>query len=203
MFPDRLNNHGGKDNGNASIVQEEYDSSDVQVVLSIDFSKEWIMDSGCTWHITPNKDVFEELCDQDGGYVLLGNNKACKIAEIGYVRFKFHDDSIGLLTDTRYVLYLKRNLIFLGEFYKKGYVFKGEQSILKVMKGSKKVLRGVKKQCLYILEVEVASGSVDGASTKPMSKIELWHKRLVNVNERGLVKLSKQNLLCGDKVEKL
>ena len=37
------------------------------------------------------------------------------------------------------------------------------------MKGSKEVLRGVKKQGLYTLEAEVASGSVDAASTKPLS----------------------------------
>ena len=48
--------------------------------------------------MAPNKDVFEELYDQDGGPVLLRNNKACKIAGIGSVRFKLHDESIRLLT---------------------------------------------------------------------------------------------------------
>ena len=39
---------------------------------------------------------------------------------------------------------LKRNFISLGEFDKKEYVFKGEQSIPRVMEGSKEVLRDVK-----------------------------------------------------------
>lgn len=99
VCPERLKDHGDKDNGNAS--------------------KEWIMDSGCTWHMTPNKDLFKELCDQDGGYVLLGNTKACKIVSVGSVRFKLHDESIRLLTEVRYVPDLKRNLISLGEFDKK------------------------------------------------------------------------------------
>ena len=77
------------------------------------------MDSGCTWHMTPNKDLFEKLCDQDGGSVLLRINKACKIVSVGFVRFKLHDESIKLLTEVRYVLDLKRNLISLGEFDKK------------------------------------------------------------------------------------
>src|SRR3954469_9866898 len=101
--------------------------------------------------MTPNKDLFEELCDQDGGSVLLGNNKACKIASVGSVRFKLHDESIRLLNEVRYVS--------LGEFDKKGYVFQGEKSILRVMKGSKKFLRGVKIQGLYTLEAEFISGS--------------------------------------------
>ena len=203
MCPERLKNHGGKDNGNAAIVQDDFDSSDVLVVSSSNSSKEWIMDSGCTWHMTPNKDLFEELCDQDGGSVLLGNNKACKIAGVRSVRFKLHDESIRLLTEVRYVPDLKRNLISLGEFDKKGYVFQGEKSILRVMKGSKEVLRGVKKQGLYTLVAEVVSGSTNVASTKPLSKTEIWHMRLGHVSERGLVELGKQNLLGGDKVEKL
>src|SRR3954462_15817515 len=146
--------------------------------------------------MTPNKDLFEELCDQDGGLVLLENNKACRIASVGSVRFKLHDESIRLLTEVRYVPELKRNLLSLGEF-------QGDKSILRAMKGLKEVLRGVKKQGLYTLEAEVVSGSTNVASTKPLSKTEIWHMRLGHVSERGLVELGKQNLLGGDKVEKL
>src|SRR4051812_29728782 len=115
----------------------------------------------------------------------------------------FNNESIRLLTDVRYVPNLKRNMLSLGEFDKKGYVFQGEKSILRVMKGSKEVLRCVNKQSLYTLEVEVINGSTNVESTKPLSKTEIWHMRLDHVSERGLVKLGKQNLLGGDKVEKL
>lgn len=79
VFPERMNKCRGKDNDNASIVEDNYESSDILVVSSNNFSKEWMMDSGCTWHMTPNKDVFEELCDQDGRSVLLRNNRSCMI----------------------------------------------------------------------------------------------------------------------------
>lgn len=59
-------------------MQDGYESSDILVVSSRDSSKEEIMDLGCTWNMTLNKDVFEELCDKDGDLMLLGNNKACK-----------------------------------------------------------------------------------------------------------------------------
>src|SRR3954467_7687941 len=71
------------------------------------------------------------------------------------------------------------------------------------MKGSKEVLRGVKKQGLYTLEAEVVSGSTTVASMKPLSKTEIWHMRLGHVSERDLVELGKQNLLGGDKVKNL
>lgn len=40
MCPERLNNHGGKDNDNTTIVQDDYESSNVLVVSSKDSSKE-------------------------------------------------------------------------------------------------------------------------------------------------------------------
>lgn len=91
VCPERLNNNGRKDNHNAIIMQDDYESYDVLVVSSSGSKKEWIINSCCTWHTTLNKDVFENICDQDGVSVMLGNNKACKIAGIGYVRFKLHD----------------------------------------------------------------------------------------------------------------
>lgn len=69
------------------------------------------------------------------------------------------------------------------------------------MKRSKEVLRGIKRQGLYAFKTEVVSGSENVASTKPLSNTELWHTRLIHVCERGLVELSKQNKLCGDKVK--
>lgn len=48
--------------------------------------------------------------------------------------FKFHDESIKLLTKVRYIRELKRNMISLGELDKKGYMFKGEHGALKVLR---------------------------------------------------------------------
>lgn len=92
---------------------KRYESYDVLFVSSSGSSKEWIRDSDCTWHMTSHKDVFDELCDQYDVSMMAGNNKACKIAGTGYVRFKLHDESIRLLAEIRYVPDLKRNLISL------------------------------------------------------------------------------------------
>ena len=98
---------------------------------------------------------------------------------------------------------LKKKSISLSEFNKKGCILRGDKSFLRVVKESKEVLRGVKKQGLYILEAEVVSGLTNIASTKPLSKIKFWNMRLGHVSERGLFEMGKQNLLGGDKVEKL
>ena len=43
----------------------------------------WIMDSGCSRYMTPNRSWFEQFSDQVDGLVLLGDNKPCKIEGIG------------------------------------------------------------------------------------------------------------------------
>ena len=53
-----------------------------------------------------------------------------------------------------YMMELKEYLKKLGlnEFEKKGYMFKGEQGMLKVMRGSMVVMKDVRKDNLYGLE---------------------------------------------------
>jgi len=90
--------------------------------------------------------------------VLLGDNKPCKIKRFGSIRFKFHDGAERILTKVRYVPELKRNLISLGEFDRRGYVFRGEKGILNVVKDSMIVMREIMKNDLYFVDVEVVIG---------------------------------------------
>lgn len=92
-----------------------------------------------------------------------------------------------MLTEVRYVPDLKRNLISVGELDKKGYLFKGENSELLVVKGSVVVIRGIKKKGLYSLDGDVVNGTTTSAFEKLSQKTEIWHKRLGHVSERGLI----------------
>ena len=44
---------------------------------------EWILDSGCSFHMTPNKDLFTTYEIVDGGNVTMGNNATCKVVGLG------------------------------------------------------------------------------------------------------------------------
>ncbi|PON41343.1 Zinc finger, CCHC-type [Parasponia andersonii] len=137
-----------KDPGEASVASDGYDSAEVLVVTDEDSSKEWIMDSGCSFHMCPTKSWFENLEKTDGGSVLLGNNKPCKVAGIGSVRIRMFDGMERILQQVRYVPELKRNLISLGMLDMNGYSFKAEHGSLKVSKGSLIVRKGIRKNGL-------------------------------------------------------
>lgn len=83
VCPERQKSNGDSNkDGNVAIAQEGYESGDALVASCTNSDTE---------HMTPNKYLFEELCKQDSGTVLIGKNNACKIAGIGSIRFKLQD----------------------------------------------------------------------------------------------------------------
>ena len=87
---------------------------------------EWILDSRCSFHMCPCKDLFKTFESIDGGKVLLGNNLTCKVAGIKTVSIKMFDGVTRDLEQFRYVPNLKRNLISLGMLDQLGYSIKAE-----------------------------------------------------------------------------
>lgn len=86
--PDKNKKHHekSKDSGDVVVVYDGYDSADALAVgEDSELEKEWILDSGCSFHMCPNKRWFESFETIDGGSVLFGNNKAHKVIGIGFV----------------------------------------------------------------------------------------------------------------------
>ena len=158
---------------------------------------------GCTFHMIPNKAWFEEFKQGDGGVILLGNNRPYKVQGTGSVRIKIHNDVEKLLTNVRFILELKRNLIALGIFDELGYVIKVEVGTIKVLKGSLMVMKGIKKSGIYSLLGSTVFGFVSLVIGSSLNNTMLWHKRLGHMSERGLTELAKQGLLGDGKLQEM
>lgn len=117
---------------------------------------EWALDSGCSFHMTPNKGWIEDITKIDGGIVLLGNNKQCHVVGAGSMGLKNHLGIEKILTNVRYIHNLKRNLVSLGTLDQEGYMFKYENGILTVSKNEGDVLKGVRRNGLYFLGKTIA-----------------------------------------------
>ena len=144
-------NEWNKPNTDVVVAQEGYDSVEALVVSEEDSQKEWILDLGCPFHMYPNKGWFENYKQIDGGTVLLGNNKSCKVIGIGSLRIKMHNGIERVLEDVRHVLELKKNLISLGILDKKGHGYKCGRGSLEIYKGKNLIMRRVRKNGLYSL----------------------------------------------------
>ncbi|KAG8498693.1 hypothetical protein CXB51_005074 [Gossypium anomalum] len=171
-----------ENSGEADVV-EDYSDGEL-LVASVNDSKvseEWILDSGCTFHMSPNRDWFTTYETVSECVVLMGNNASCKIAGVGTIKVKMFDGVVRTLSDVRYVPELKRNLISLSTLDSKGYRYTAESG------GS--TVTG---------DAAVASSSLsDDDITK------LWHMRLGHMSENGMVELSKRGLLDGQGICKL
>ncbi|WVZ02051.1 hypothetical protein V8G54_022857 [Vigna mungo] len=183
-------------------ASEGYESAGVLVASSEDSQRSWVMDSGCSYHMCPVKEFFENLDQKEHGNVLLGNNKACRVQGVGSVRLKMFDNREMVLQAVRYVPELKRNLISISAFDLGGYTTKVEDGVMRVCSGDSVVAKGRRRNGLYILEGSTVIGHVSVASGTE-NTARLWHLRMGHISEKGLEELEKQNLLLGDKLQKL
>ncbi|KAG8478472.1 hypothetical protein CXB51_028273 [Gossypium anomalum] len=181
----KATNQKGKQPKNSDEADSVEDYNDGELlVASINNSKvndEWIIDSGCTFHMSPNRDWFITYEIVSQGVVFMGNNASCKITGVGTIKGKIIDGVVRTLSDERHVLELKRNLISLSTLDSKGYRYTTESG------GS--TVTG---------DAAVASFSLpDDDITK------LWHMRLGHMSENGIAKLSKRRLLDGQGICKV
>ncbi|KAG8478970.1 hypothetical protein CXB51_028852 [Gossypium anomalum] len=196
-----------ENSGEADVV-EDYSDGEL-LVASVNDSKvseEWILDSGCTFHMSPNRDWFTTYETVSEGVVLMGNNASCKIAGVGTIKVKMFDGVVRTLSDVRYVPELKRNLISLSTLDSKGYRYTAESGVLKIFKGSLVVMKGQRKTAkLYVLQGSTVTGdaAVASSSLSDDDITKIWHMRLGHMSENGMVELSKRGLLDGQGICKL
>ena len=152
----------------------------VSVALNIMDSKEgssWIMDSGCSFHMSPNLDWFENIKGTTGS-VVLGNNQVCSIKGIGTVRLKVDNGCVVILNDVRYIPEVKRNLISLGSLEKKGCKFVSEAGQMFVSKAGRILMRAERKGSLYYMTATIQRGDQGVGQVLVTDNVNLWHARL-------------------------
>lgn len=192
------------DSAEASIVTEENGEYDFLVTGTNSGSEnEWILDSGCTHHMCPNKDLFSTYEPVNCGNILMGNNVLCKVIGKGAIRIKMHDGMVRTLTDVRYVPNLKRNLISLGVLESLGCRYTAEGGVLKVLRNSLVVMKACRSRNLYILKGSTVTGTVDMSTFSELDTTKLWHMRLGHMSEKDLSILSKRGLLDGQSTGKM
>ncbi|KAG8496765.1 hypothetical protein CXB51_007998 [Gossypium anomalum] len=162
---------------------EDYSNSEL-LVTSVNNSKvsdEWILDSGCTFHMSPNRDWFTTYETMSERVVLMENNVSCKITGVETIKVKMFDRVVKTLSDIRHVPELKRNLISLSTLDSKGYRYTAKN-------GGSTITGDV---------------VVDSFSLSDYDITKIWHMCIGHMSENGMVELSKRELLDGQGICKL
>ena len=157
---------------------------------------EWVLDSGCTFHMCPYREWFTSYETVNSGVVLMGNDTRCNIAGRGTVQIRTHDGIVRSLSNVRHVPNMTRCLISLGTLETNGCRITMEHGVLKVMKGAMVVMKGLRMGSLYILDGTTAAGvAAVGTVSTDADETRLWHMRLGHMSEKGMTLLSKQGRL--------
>ncbi|KAL2237492.1 UNVERIFIED_CONTAM: Retrovirus-related Pol polyprotein from transposon TNT 1-94 [Sesamum indicum] len=190
---DKTNNVTIESNGEVFTVYE------VNSVNSFDMN-EWLIDSGCTFHMSPFKDIFSNLRYEHVGFVSMANEKKCEIKGLGDISLCFEEGYKMILKNIRYVPDLSHNLISCAALEEEGLEGRWGKGIMKVMKGSLVVFKAERKRNLYIC---TATYENIAASALENNKTTLWHKRLGHISMKGLDFLRKDGILndCLGKLE--
>ncbi|KAD2394436.1 hypothetical protein E3N88_41413 [Mikania micrantha] len=160
---------------------------------------EWIVDSGCSNHLTGDKERLKNPIVYGGSKVVtIDDNSKYQIAHIGDVVFSSEGGKQDLvLKNVYHVPGMRRNLISVSQMTEEGsFVVFGPKDV-RVFKNietsSVPILKGRKSETMYVLNTE--SAYVE--KTKGNQTTELWHQRLGHVGLDKLSLIVKQKLLVG------
>lgn len=179
------------------------DLNTVNCVNDRNQDSEWILDSGCTFHMTSRRPWLENFKDLDGGEVVMGNNVACSIKGIGSVTLKFDNGYTFTLERVRYIPDLNRNLISMGNLDDIGLQGRIGNGFLKIIKGSLVLFKGTKMNGIYVTRASVVQSHIAESSSVEIDATLKWHNRLAHVNEKGLHILNKGGAFGKDVVSKV
>ncbi|GJR67266.1 putative ribonuclease H-like domain-containing protein [Tanacetum coccineum] len=162
-----------------------------------------IFDSGCSRHMTGNKDFLTNYQYIDGGFVAFGESaRGGKIIGKGKIRTDKLD-----FEDVFFVKELKFNLFSVSQMCdKKNSVLFTETECLvlspdfKLLDESQVLLRVPRQSNMYSFDLKnvVPSGDLTCLFAKAtIDESKLWHRRLGHVNFKTMNKLVKGNLVRG------
>ncbi|KAL1564721.1 Integrase catalytic domain-containing protein [Salvia divinorum] len=181
----------GQDNQEVVDLVEEVQQPLVLNVIQGDIKDSWIMDSGCSFHMSAHREWFQNL-EAAQGCVLLGNDQTCQIMGIGNIKMQLDDGSSMILTEVRYIPDIKRNLISLGVLELKGCQFMSQKGIMTVLKNSQLVMKAVRKNSLYYLLGKAVVGAINVAVN---DQFNTWHRRLGHVGMRAMKGLTSRGVI--------
>ncbi|KAK4402106.1 Retrovirus-related Pol polyprotein from transposon TNT 1-94 [Sesamum angolense] len=155
---------------------------------------EWLLDSGCTFHMTPFKEILTNYKSDNSGSVSMANEKLCDVKGFGDVCLIFESGFKLTLKNVRHVPDLCHNLISCAALEEEGLEGRWGKGIMKIMKGSLTVFKAEKRRNLYVCHVKY---DLLAASVLNKNDSNLWHKRLGHISMKGLELLHKHGILSG------
>ncbi|KAG8363646.1 hypothetical protein BUALT_Bualt19G0044200 [Buddleja alternifolia] len=190
------NNENKKDDKDTTAVATDGDVviiCDDACVSSSCQETDWIIDSGASYHITPHRDMFTSYTSGNFGRVRMANHGVTEVIGMGNINLETDTGCRLILRDVRHIPDIRLNIISTCKLDDDGYVSNFGEGKWKLTKGSLITAKGKKKNSLYLMQAKLSNGEVNAEVNN--ASIELWHKRLGHLSQKGMQLLAKKKLL--------
>jgi len=148
-------------------------------VITNESSKDWIIDSGCTNHITHDREIFKELNKSNISKVRIGNGEQLVVKGTGTISIKTHS-GIKLIFDALYVSEITHNLLSVAQLLEKGYKVSFENKVCVIKNANNiEVFKIHIKDKIFVLDFMKEEFATNIVSMKEGSKLEdkyIWKK---------------------------
>ena len=180
-------------------MEEEELALTITTPEKINYENDWIVDSGCSNHMTGDRQKLQNCSEYKGNRVVVtADNSRLPIAHIGkaIVTPRYSPNQVPL-QDVYHVPGMKKNLLSVAQLTSSGhYVLFGPQNV-KVFRDLKisenPTMEGRRLESVYVMSAE--SAYVD--KTRRNETADLWHMRLGHVSYSKLSVMVKKSMLKG------
>ncbi|CAN1122661.1 Retrovirus-related Pol polyprotein from transposon TNT 1-94, partial [Linum perenne] len=180
----------------AKVADQEEEEEDHLLVASCYASqmssKAWLIDSGCTNHMTFNKDLFKDLIPTTQLRVKIGDGTYLPVKGKGAIELVTTRGS-KQITDVLYVPDLDQNLLSVTQLLAKGYRVFFEEKLCHVYDGT-----GKEVLCVEMRGKSFSFNPMEEEHSAYPSQNEvtnLWHKRLGHCNLKMMLKMQKEDVI--------
>jgi hypothetical protein len=190
----KFKNNDPQSNQQAQTVEVEAAEEQLFVAScfhSIDTDNTWLIDSGCTNHMTFDSAIFKDLDKSYRTTVKIGNGDFLDVKGKGTAKVKT-STGIKLIADVLYVPKLSQNLLSVGQMMEKGYSLEFKDNNCIVFDNDGAELFSVKmKKKSFALEWN----GVKAYAGAELNDSNLWHKRFGHFNHWSVTNLKRQDLV--------
>jgi transposase InsO family protein len=158
---------------------------------------DWILDSGCSNHITPDSSKFitYEKLNTPVAFTFANGQKANAVAR-GDIQLQVGNLQITLKS-VLHVPASKVNLLSINKIQSTGAQIQFSEDVCKVYKNSQLLFQAECRNGLYTITDTSESSNQTALFSKPTETAQLWHQRFGHLSYKGLAQLVRNQMVSG------
>ncbi|KAH9726202.1 hypothetical protein KPL70_008169 [Citrus sinensis] len=158
----------------------------------------WYLDSGCSNHMTGERDIFISLDQSFNSQVKLGDGKMQKAVGKGTIAVHTKGGNKKLISDVLYVPNLTQNLLSVGQLIQKGFLIYFDDEKCKIIdKTNNHTVAVVEMSKNKVFPLVMPLDENVALKTENSDLSNLWHLRYGHLNYKGLNLLKQKNMVIG------